>query len=54
MEAERKKGHEAIAAAFKAVEQLGYLVGGINYQNGRLDIACYCLHPNEGSNEVKI
>jgi len=43
-------GHEAIAAAVRDLEKLGYRIHCIQYYGGgQLDIGCYCPQVNEGS-----
>jgi hypothetical protein len=36
----RKKEHEAFVAAISDFKRLGYLVGGISYKNGALEVIC--------------
>jgi hypothetical protein len=37
----RKKEHEAIVAAVFDLDRMGYLVSGICFKNGALEVICY-------------
>jgi hypothetical protein len=37
----REKEHRAITAAISDLEQMGYLISGVCFKNGALEIVCY-------------
>jgi len=39
--ASKKEEHRAIAAALSEFDRIGYLVSGISYKNGALEVICY-------------
>jgi hypothetical protein len=37
----RKKGHEAIVTAISDLDRMGYLVSGVSFKDGALEVICY-------------
>jgi hypothetical protein len=48
----RKKEHDAIIAVVSELGRIGYLISGIGFKNGALEIVCYPPDTEEGSNET--
>jgi hypothetical protein len=45
----RKKEHDAIIAAISDFDRAGYLVSGVRFKDGALEVVCYPPDKNDGS-----
>jgi hypothetical protein len=45
----RKKEHEAIVKIVSNLNQMGFLVSGVCFKNGALEVVCYPPEKKEGS-----
>lgn len=49
-----KEGHGAIVTAVSDLEKLGYLIEGIHFRNGTLEITCFPPQKGKGSNATTL